>query len=62
VNAKLGTSTLAKQQADGVDANSQSVDPLFVDPENGHFRFKPNSPALKMGIKEIDLSKIGLRK
>ncbi|TWU46921.1 right-handed parallel beta-helix repeat-containing protein [Rubripirellula reticaptiva] len=51
---------LKKQQADGVDANSQSVDPLFVDPENGDFRFKPNSPALKMGILPIDLSKIGL--
>ena len=32
-----------------------------VDPENGDFRFKPNSPALKMGIKEIDISKIGLQ-
>jgi len=35
---------------------------LFVDPENGDFRLKPDSPALKLGIVPIDLSKIGLRK
>jgi hypothetical protein len=40
---------------------SLAVDPLFVDPENGDFRFKPGSPALKMGIVPIDLSEIGLR-
>ena len=33
----------------------------YVDPENGDFRFKPNSPALKVGILPIDRSKIGLR-
>jgi hypothetical protein len=52
---------LKKQRSDGVDAHSQAVDPLFIDPENGDFRFKPNSPALKMGIVPIDLSEIGLR-
>lgn len=53
-------SVLKKLQGDGVDANSQAVDPMFVDPENGDFRFKPGSPALEMGIVSIDLSKIGL--
>jgi len=48
-------------QRDGVDTHSLATDPLFVDPENGDFRFKPNSPALKMGIVPIDISKIGLR-
>ncbi|WP_044255050.1 right-handed parallel beta-helix repeat-containing protein [Rhodopirellula sp. SWK7] len=52
---------LDKQQRDGVDANSRAVDPLFVDPENGDFRFRPDSPALNMGIVPIDLAKIGLR-
>lgn len=52
---------LAEYQRDGVDAHSLAVDPLFVDPENGDFRFKPNSPAPKMGIVPIDLSRIGLR-
>ncbi|YCM42793.1 right-handed parallel beta-helix repeat-containing protein [Verrucomicrobiaceae bacterium 227] len=58
---KLGEAMLTKQREDGVDANSQAIDPLFVDPANGDFRFKPDSPALKMGIVPIDLSKIGLR-
>ncbi|WP_136081270.1 right-handed parallel beta-helix repeat-containing protein [Pontiella desulfatans] len=57
----LGKDMLEKQQGDGVDANSKAIDPLFVDPANGDFRFKPNSPALEMGIVPIDLSKIGLR-
>lgn len=61
VDSELGKTFLTTQQGDGVDKNSQSIDPLFVDPENGDFRFKPNSPALKMGIKEIDISKIGLQ-
>jgi hypothetical protein len=54
-------SVLRKLQSDGVDANSQAVDPMFVDPENGDFRFKPGSPALEMRIVPIDLSKVGLR-
>ena len=58
---ELGKSFLKKQQNNGIDANSQSVDPLFVDPENGDFRFKPDSPALKMGIVPFDRSKVGLR-
>jgi hypothetical protein len=57
-----GEAALKKQQRDGVDHHSQAVDPLFVDPENGDFRFKPDSPALKMGIVPIDLSQIGLKK
>ena len=60
-DSKLGTTMLKKQQGNGVDMHSQSVDPLFVDPENGDFRFKPDSPALKMGIAPIDFSKIGLQ-
>ena len=58
---KLGTEMLEKQRANGVDQNSRAVDPLFVDPANGDFRFKPESPALEMGIVPIDVSKIGLR-
>ena len=58
---QLGPEMLKKQQRDGVDANSLAVDPLFVNPENGDFRFKPGSPALKLGIVPIDLSKVGLR-
>jgi len=57
----LGQEMLKKQQADGIDANSRAVDPMFVDPENGDFRFKPGSPALEMGIVPFDMSKVGLR-
>ncbi|MDF1739060.1 MAG: right-handed parallel beta-helix repeat-containing protein [Verrucomicrobiales bacterium] len=56
----LASATLERQQEQGVDANSKAVDPMFVDPGNGDFRFQPDSPALKMGIVPIDLSKIGL--
>jgi hypothetical protein len=45
-----------------VDTHSQAVDPLFVDPENGDFRLRPDSPALRMGIVPIDLLKVGLRR
>jgi hypothetical protein len=60
-NSKLGKTMLKKQQADGVDTHSLAVDPLFVDPENGDFRLKPNSPALKLGFVPFDMSKVGLR-
>jgi len=53
---------LEKQQRDGVDAHSLAVDPLFVDPENGDFRLRPDSPALKLGLVPIDLSNVGLRR
>lgn len=59
-NPQLGREMLEKQQRDGVDVHSQTVDPLFVDPVNGDFRFKPDSPALKMGIVPFDTSKVGL--
>lgn len=57
----LGQAMLEKQRASGVDKNSQAVDPLFIDAAHGDFRFKPNSPALKMGIVPIDVSKMGLQ-
>lgn len=59
-NADLGKQFLEKQQSDGIDGNSLAVDPLFVDPANGDFRFKPNSPALKLGIVPFDVKKAGL--
>ena len=44
----------------GHGKNDASIDPLFVDWENGDFRLKPDSPALKMGIKSIDVREAGL--
>lgn len=62
VDPELGRNLLEKHRKDGVDKHSVSVDPLFVDPENGDFSFQPGSPALEMGIAPIDVSKIGLLK
>jgi len=44
----------------GYEKKGAYADPLFVDWENGDFRLRPDSPALKMGIKWIDLSGVGL--
>jgi len=60
-NSELGKTMLKKQQTDGVDRHSLAVDPLFVDPENGDFRLKPNSPALRLGFVPFDMPKVGLR-
>jgi len=48
-----------KWQARGQDRDSLIADPLFVDPENGDFSLKPESPAFKLGFRPIDLSKVG---
>ncbi|MFC1737842.1 right-handed parallel beta-helix repeat-containing protein [Planctomycetota bacterium] len=45
----------------GFDTHSIIADPLFVDPENHDYSLRPDSPALKMGFKPIDLSSVGLR-
>lgn len=42
--------TFAEWQASGKDRHSIYADPMFVDPENGDFTLKENSPALKMGF------------
>ena len=36
------------------------ADPLFVNGETYDFRLRPESPALKLGFKPIDLSEVGL--
>lgn len=46
---------------DAYDANSIAADPLFVDADNGDYRLKPDSPALKLGFQPIDISRIGVR-
>jgi len=53
--------TLEKWRVRGHDTNSIIADPLFVAPEKYDFRLKRNSPALKLGFKRIDLSKVGVR-
>lgn len=55
-----GDRTFAEWQAAGRDIGSLYADPLFVDPKRGDFRLKPESPALKLGIRPIDTSQAGL--
>ncbi|TWU44383.1 hypothetical protein Q31b_19190 [Novipirellula aureliae] len=49
----------AKMRAAGLEKSSLVGDPMFVDPANGDFRFKPGSPASKLGIEPLDTSKMG---
>jgi hypothetical protein len=44
-----------------VKDNLVDGDPGFVDLQGGNFRLKKDSPALKLGFKQIPLEKIGLR-
>lgn len=53
--------TFAQWQASGRDANSIVADPGFVNARGFDFRLKPDSPALKLGFKPIDLSAVGLQ-
>jgi parallel beta-helix repeat protein len=46
-------------QSAGADVHSIVADPLFVDPKNGNYDLKPESPALKLGFKPIPFDKIG---
>ncbi len=52
---------LAEWRALGHDEHSVIADPLFMAPERGDFRLRPDSPAHAMGFREIDLSRAGPR-
>ncbi len=52
--------SFAEWQAAGFDPHSVTADPLFVDPEHRDYRLKPESPALKLGFKPIDVNEAGL--
>ncbi len=56
-----GVQSFADWKTSGMDANSITADPLFVDLENDDYSLKPESPAFKVGFKPIDLSTVGLR-
>ena len=53
--------SLEEWQRLGYDHHSIVADPMFEDPANGNFKLKPGSPALKLGFRQIDTSKIGIR-
>jgi len=56
---KFAGLSLAEWQAKGRDVHSLVADPRFENPEQGDFRLKPDSPALKLGFQPIDLSQVG---
>ena len=58
---KFAGSTLEAWRARGHDLHSVVADPKFVDPAGKNFALKPDSPALKLGFKPIDLANVGPR-
>ena len=56
-----GLDTIESWKNLGFDRHSTFTDPMFVDPENHDYNLNPDSPALKMGFKPIDISRVGLR-
>lgn len=44
------------------DKKSSFGDPMFIDPKNGDFRVKPNSPALKVGFENFPMDQFGVKK
>jgi hypothetical protein len=58
---RFGDLSFEEWQKRGQDLHSVIADPLFVDLQKGDFSLKPQSPALKIGFKAIDLSEVGRR-
>jgi hypothetical protein len=58
---KFAGATLEQWRARGHDQHSLIADPMFLSPTQDDFRFKPNSPALKVGFLPFDLSRVGPR-
>jgi len=52
-------SSLDKMRENGLDSHSIVADPMLVDPEKGDFRLRPESPALKLGFRQIPVDEIG---
>ena len=54
--------TFTEWQDKGFDTHSLAVDPLFVDPEKGDWRVKPESAALTVGFKNFPMDRFGVLK
>ncbi|WP_213807259.1 right-handed parallel beta-helix repeat-containing protein [Granulicella sp. dw_53] len=58
---RFGDQSFAAWMASGQDQGSRIADPLFVDAKRFDLRLWPESPALQMGFRPIDLSTVGPR-
>ena len=61
MHEKMDCKSLAQWQARGHDTRSLPADPLFVDAAKDDYRLRPDSPAYKIGFKDINaqIEKIG---
>jgi len=65
IDYNLFTTTDADRKAhaaDGCDAHSLTGDPLFIEPAQGDFRVRPESPALKLGFQNFPMDQFGVQK
>lgn len=53
--------SFSQWQSSGQDRGSSITDPLFVNAGNFDFRLRPDSPALKKGFQQIDMTTVGPR-
>ena len=53
--------SFSEWKSSGQDRGSVIADPLFVNAGNFDFRLRPESPALKMGFRQIDMTSVGPR-
>ena len=60
-NIRFAGKSFDEWKAGGQDQDSRIADPLFVNAGNFDFRLRPESPALKMGFQQIDMSTVGPR-
>lgn len=56
-----GQAAMRKFAVHGADAHSVSADPLFVNPGQGDFRVRPESPAFKIGFRNFDMTDFGVK-
>ena len=58
---RFAEDTWTEWQEHGQDKDSIIADPGFIDAYSGNFNLRPDSPALKIGFKPIDMSTVGPR-
>jgi hypothetical protein len=59
-NPQLARDFVQSMRAQGVERHSLVADPGFLDPEAGDYRLAPDSPARRLGIESIEISRAGL--